>query len=221
MVQAELKRPFKFRVWNSNEYCFDDPRGLEVFDKEGELHYLLDNHNNFYTIQQCTGVQDINGKDIYEGDFVTGSFTKEYGAVYWDRNRACFSYISNNLNAPIAEYIKRLEVIGNIYEGVSKEKENKPKELQIGDEVTVECQSALGSGSKRKITDIKTKYDEDTGIPYKVYATCDHRFDGRNGWALNPPTAYYIKELQEEADSNVMDDNELFTKEVVEMLGLG
>jgi hypothetical protein len=107
---------------------------------------------------------------------------------------------------PLSNNLKILEVVGNIFEGVPKE--NKPKELQIGDEVTVQGQSSFCSTSKSKITDIQTKYDENTGVPYKVYITGDHRFDGRNGWALNPPTAYYIKELQNQIPNDIKDETE-------------
>jgi hypothetical protein len=45
-----------------------------------------------------------------------------------------------------------------------------------------------------KVVDVIVKYDENTGIPYNVIIlNGDRRFDSRNGVALNPPTAYYIK----------------------------
>ena len=223
MVQAELNRPLKFRVWNNKEQCFDNPAVLEVFDNSGELNHLYDKDKLYSAIQQYTGIKDINGKEIYEGDFVKGATTKEYGAVYWDRTNACFSYISNNFSCTIAA-IKGLEVVGNIYEGVLEENKPKSKELQIGDVVTVTGQSSFCSTSTSKILDIKTKYDEDTGIPYKIYVTeGDHKFDGRNGWALNNPTAYYIKEIEEVAHNKFVNnkENQDFVKELLEEIGMG
>jgi len=64
--------------------------------------------------------------------------------------------------------------------------------LKVGDVVRVECDSGLGSGGNNILTDITTKYDEDTGEPYKLLWFDEHAFDGRTGRAYNPPTAYYL-----------------------------
>lgn len=63
---------------------------------------------------------------------------------------------------------------------------------KVGDEVTIECMTSMGTDSKAKITKITTKYNEDTGKPYKVIWCKDRAFHGVTGNALNPPTAYYI-----------------------------
>lgn len=84
------------------------------------------------------------------------------------------------------------------------------KTLEIGDTVNIDGQSSFCQPSTTVIIDIKTKYDEETGAPYKVYVTTgNHRFDGRNGWALNPPTAYYMKELQEDLEVKKLPPNEI------------
>lgn len=211
MVQAELNRPLKFRVW--------DKIGQKLYNWPIVVsNYIGDNN---CTLQQYTGAKDINGKEIFEGDFVKGIPDDEYGAVYWDREYLNFRYISNQFNMPLCNNLKILEVIGNIYEGVSKE--NKPKELQIGDEVTITGQSSFCSTSKSKIIDIKTKYDENIGVPYKVYVTeGGHKFDGRNGWAINEPTAYYIKEIEEVAHNKFVNnkENQDFVKELLEEIGM-
>ena len=66
------------------------------------------------------------------------------------------------------------------------------KDIKVGDTVMVECSSGLGSGGPDKITRIKTKYNEDTGKPYKVICCGRHEFDARSGSAITPPTMYYI-----------------------------
>lgn len=66
--------------------------------------------------------------------------------------------------------------------------------IKVGDEVYVGCYTSMGASSEgnQKVTELKTKYDEDTGEPYTVICLGDHKFDGRNGGAMNSPTMYYI-----------------------------
>jgi hypothetical protein len=64
--------------------------------------------------------------------------------------------------------------------------------LKVGDVVQIECDSALGTGGPSKITKITTKYDEDTGKPYKVLWCGNRGFSAKHGYAITSPFAYYI-----------------------------
>ena len=64
--------------------------------------------------------------------------------------------------------------------------------IAVGDTVFIECFTSIGTDSSSKVTDIRTKYDEDTGEPYRVICFEDHEFDGRSGLAITPPTMYYL-----------------------------
>jgi hypothetical protein len=64
---------------------------------------------------------------------------------------------------------------------------------KIGYMVQIDCMSGLGTGGPEKITNIKTKYNEYTGKPYKVICFGDHEFDAVSGIALTPPYSYYIE----------------------------
>jgi len=70
------------------------------------------------------------------------------------------------------------------------------KDIKVGDEVYVGCYTSMGASSEgnQTVTDVKVKFDEDTGEPYNVIYLGEHKFDTRNGGAINAPTMYYISE---------------------------
>jgi len=71
------------------------------------------------------------------------------------------------------------------------------KELVAGDKVWCGGDSSFCHDDIENIVDIKVKYDKNTGEPYNVIILSENRkFDTRNGWALNPPLAYYIKSIK-------------------------
>ena len=66
--------------------------------------------------------------------------------------------------------------------------------IKVGDDVYVACYTSMGASSEgtRTVTELEIKYDEDSGDPYTVICLGKHKFDGRDGGALNSPTMYYI-----------------------------
>lgn len=67
------------------------------------------------------------------------------------------------------------------------------KKLKAGDKVHCMGDSGFCDPHHDKIKKITTQYNEKTGKPYKVIWLSDgHKFDSRDGWAMNPPLAYYI-----------------------------
>ena len=68
--------------------------------------------------------------------------------------------------------------------------------FEIGETVICTGDSGFCHSSKTKIIEITIKYDENTGKPYPVYKTKQGDiFDGRTGYAIKPPLAYYIKKI--------------------------
>lgn len=65
------QRVIKFRVWDPEELCWRD--GCRI-DQKGLVQSSWGKDKHDWIVQQFTGLQDRNGRDIYEGDIIQAEF---------------------------------------------------------------------------------------------------------------------------------------------------
>ena len=96
-------REIRFRIWNKIDNKFCDIRDVVVcIDGQVERAYENMYHKDYgnsknYIIQQFTGIKDVKGNDIYEGDIVKYVTSKDWGnkeklgQVHWGKyGDGCF-----------------------------------------------------------------------------------------------------------------------------------
>ena len=116
-------RRVKYRTWNKLIKKMSNPFTLdEIIGEEGEL-WTPDSfplHDpGLYIIMQYTGLKDVNGKEIYEGDIVKWKSTHKVASgkiridtVTWDQETACY------LLMPFIHELHTADmgIIGNIHQ---------------------------------------------------------------------------------------------------------
>jgi len=94
----------------------------------------LDTDN--FEIEQLTGLKDVNGKDIYDGDIVKSNYKyaqpKISQIIMADGN----SYIAGEDLATgnemlVSDHVEEIEVIGNVHENPELLEEEKWKTLKV------------------------------------------------------------------------------------------
>lgn len=120
---VELRNPFNP---NDAPACFIMPKEVNIAapDSIAEQEVVIPD-----TVGQFTGLLDKNGQEIYEGDIVANDFGNAYivnMAVEWctDGYWALHEIDGDDTMHFVADYLKEIELIGNIHDNPELLKQN-------------------------------------------------------------------------------------------------
>ncbi len=109
-------RQFIFRIWGikENKYVMT----ASLYNDEGIMPLNEYFNRNSYIIEQYTGLDDVKGNRIFEGDIVREKIGRkyEYHPITWE----CYGWYTDEL--PIAMFYDDLLVVGNIHQPLKKKK---------------------------------------------------------------------------------------------------
>ena len=124
-------RIIEIRVWQEDKkrmYYPDSYQYSISINNESGISYDWDDHikdylRNSSIFQQFTGLKDINGKEIYEGDIVLiskGKLGEQKCTIEWDNTGfVLLSVPEYNPSIPMEldwNFATEIEIVGNIYE---------------------------------------------------------------------------------------------------------
>ena len=122
-----MNREIKFRVWDGKKIIYTDTASRVMNDSGGHpyLPFYLHQHtfdNKNIIIEQFTGLKDIKGKDIYEGDIIKIDLNIAFVThiVKFEKGAFCVGHEPTNLGNFCIPYYK-IEIVGNIHENLNYE----------------------------------------------------------------------------------------------------
>ena len=110
-----MNREFEFRAWLTKYNKMVKIYSWNIWQE----YFMCSEYNSeFYLeetpIMQYTGLKDMKGKEIYEGDILFESFSEKYFKVVFENGS--FRAEVDEYSLDLEDYAHICEVVGNIYE---------------------------------------------------------------------------------------------------------
>lgn len=119
-----MSRKIKYRVWDNENKSYDDPYSYAYYamTQDGGLDFYCHGDHwdscdpEKYIVEQYTGMEDKNGKEIYEGDILDtpqGRCKCVWGEDGWVYQ---FKVHRTDWFDIVKDWHEKCEVIGNVHE---------------------------------------------------------------------------------------------------------
>lgn len=106
----------KFRVWDDTHKEYLPLCDCKLDARSGKIVKQSLFQENRYTIEQCIGLADKNGKLIFDGDVIQENGINRY--IHWHDSGWCYSIrYDSKCHWPLRkEDVENAEIIGNIHD---------------------------------------------------------------------------------------------------------
>jgi len=110
-------RKHKFRAWDTEE-----EKMLYEVDISSDGYVMKHEYGNYVGVVEelivieYTGMQDMEGTDIYEGHICWDKRNECYGVIEFDEGK--YVFVWDNIVEDLCEVNKEIEIDGNIFEDV-------------------------------------------------------------------------------------------------------